>query len=413
MSVAAVDALLYLPGRDLAQVARAGRIAALSPGWKASFEALLAAGDQSTGNAGLVATGAAPAWPGFRPLQVVQRVAEAGDVVSLRLGAPDGGALPVPAPGQYLTLRLDRPDGRPSLTRSYSLSGPPGAAGYRISVKREPGGLGSGRVHDGLPVGATVEAAAPRGSFTPAAGQRPVLLVSAGIGVTPVLAMLHALADAGSTRQVWWLHGTRNRAGHCFAAEAAALLDRLPDSRARICYSAPGPDDRIGRDYHRHGRLTGDWLAELAVPSEAEAYVCGPAGFMSDLQRALPGCGLDPARIHAEAFGPASGLTPGIAAADRPPPHPPAGAAGTGPAVTFARSGLTTGWRAGDPSLLDLAEACDVPVRWSCRTGVCHTCETGLLDGAVTHRPEPIEATAEGNVLLCCAVPSSDLVLDL
>jgi ferredoxin-NADP reductase len=240
-----------------------------------------------------------------------------------------------------------------------------------------------------------------------------VLLISAGIGVTPVLAMLHALADAGSTRQVWWLHGTRNRAGHSFAAEAAALLDRLPGSRARICYSAPDPGDRIGRDYHRHGRLTADWLAELDLPPEAEAYLCGPAGFMSDLQRALPGCGLDPARVHAEAFGPASGLTPGITAADRPPPHPPTGAAGTGPAVTFARSGLTTRWRAEEPSLLDLAEACDVPVRWSCRTGVCHTCETGLLDGTVTHRPEPIEAPVEGNVLLCCAVPSSDLVLDL
>lgn len=413
MSVAAVDALLYLPGRDLAQVDRARGIAALSPGWRASFDALLAAGDTPVGNAGLVATGAAPAWPGFRPLQVVQRVAESDDVVSLRLGAPDGGALPVPAPGQYLTLRLDQPDGGPALTRSYSLSGSPGAAGYRISVRREPGGLGSGRVHDGLPVGATVQAAAPRGSFTLAAGERPVLLISAGIGVTPVLAMLHALADAGSTRQVWWLHGTRNRSGHYFAAEVAALLDRLPGSRARICYSAPGPDDRIGHDYHRSGRLTGAWLADLDLPPESEAYVCGPAGFMSDLQRALPGCGLEPARVHAEAFGPASGLTPGIAAADRPPPHPPAGAAGTGPSVTFARSGLTTRWRAGEPSLLDLAEACDVPVRWSCRTGVCHTCETGLLDGAVTHRPEPIEAAAEGNVLLCCAVPGSDLVLDL
>ncbi len=414
MSVATVDALLYLPGRDLSQVARARGIAALSPGWKASFDALLAAGDAPTGNAGLGAAGTAPAWPGFRRLQVVQRVAESADVVSLRLGAPDGGALPVPAPGQYLTLRLDQSDGGgPSLTRSYSLSGRPGPDGYRISVKREPGGLGSGRVHDGLPVGATVEAAAPRGSFTLAAGQRPVLLISAGIGVTPVLAMLHALAAAGSTRQVWWLHGTRNRSDHCFAAEATALLDRLPGSRARICYSAPGPGDRIGRDYHRHGRLTGDWLTDLDLPPEAEAYLCGPSGFMSDLQRALPGCGLDPARVHAEAFGPASGLTPGISAADRPPPHPPAGAAGTGPSITFARSGLTTRWRAEEPSLLDLAEACDVPVRWSCRTGVCHTCETGLLDGAVTHRPEPIEAAAEGNVLLCCAVPSSDLVLDL
>jgi ferredoxin-NADP reductase/MOSC domain-containing protein YiiM len=413
MTVAAVDALLYLPGRDLAQVARARQIPALSPGWQASFDALLEAGDETTGNVGLGPAGTAPPWPGFRPLQVLQRVAESGDVVSLQLGSPDGTALPAPSPGQYLTLRLEQQNGGPPVTRSYSLSGPPDAPGYRISVKRERDGVGSGLVHDHLPVGARVEVAAPRGSFTLSPGRHPVLLISAGIGVTPVLAMLHALAAAGSTRQVWWLHGARNRAEHTFAAESAALLGQLPDARSRICYSAPGPDERVGRDYQRHGRLTGDWLAELDHPPEAEAYLCGPAAFMSDLQRALPGCGLDPAKVHVEAFGPAAGLTPGIAAEGAPPPHDPAGAAGTGPAVTFARSGLTVRWRTGDPSLLELAEACDVPVRWSCRTGVCHTCETGLLDGAVIYRPEPLEPAAEGNLLLCCAVPGSALVLDL
>lgn len=413
MSVATVDGLLYLPGRDLAQVARAGQIAALSPGWKASFAALLAAGDRPTGNAGLAATGPAPAWPGFRPLQVLQRVAESADVVSLRLGDPDGGALPTALPGQFLTIRLDSQEGRPPVTRSYSLSGPPGVATYRISVKREARGAGSTLVHDRLPVGTLVEVAAPRGSFTLAAGPHPVLLISAGIGVTPVLAMLHALAGTGSTRQVWWLHGARSRADHCFAAESAALLGRLPDAVARICFSAPGSGDRVGRDYHRHGRLTGDWLAELSLPPEAEAYICGPAAFMPDVQRALPDCGLDPARVHVEAFGPAPALTPGIAVADLLPPHQPAGATGTGPAVTFARSGISVRWRTGELSLLDLAEACDVPVRWSCRTGVCHNCETGLLHGAITYRPEPIDRAADGNVLLCCAVPSTDLVLDL
>jgi ferredoxin-NADP reductase/MOSC domain-containing protein YiiM len=413
MTVAAVDALLYLPGRDLAQVARARQIPALSPGWKASFDALLDAGDESTGNAGLAVSGPAPAWPGFRPLQVLERVTESADVVSLRLGPADGGALPAALAGQYLTIRLDRPDGRPPVTRSYSLSGPPGAAAYRISVKREPGGVGSRLVHDRLPVGALAEVAAPRGSFTLDDAERPVLLISAGIGVTPVLAMLHALAGTGSTRRVWWLHGARSGAFHSFVAESAALLARLPAARSRIWYSSPGPEDRIGQDFHRHGRMTGDSLEELALPPEAEAYICGPAAFMTDLQRAFPRFGLDPARVHVETFGPAPGLTPGIAVADLPPPHHPAGAAGSGPAVTFARAGLTVRWQAARPSLLDLAEACDVPVRWSCRTGVCHTCETGLLDGAVGYQPEPIDRAAAGNVLLCCAQPSNDLVLDL
>ncbi|MFN0280361.1 MAG: MOSC domain-containing protein [Kineosporiaceae bacterium] len=415
MTVAAVDALLYLPDRDLDQIARARQIPALSPGWKASFEALLdvGAGGGTTGNAGLAAATAAPAWSGFRPLRVLERVAESSDVVSVRLGAPDGASLPAALPGQFLTIRLEQPDGRPPVTRSYSLSGPPGAPDYRISVKREPHGLGSGLVHDRLPVGVLAGVAAPRGTFTLEAGERPVLLVSAGVGVTPVLAMLYALAGTGSTRQLWWLHGARNGADHCFAGEAATLLARLPGARSTICYSAPGPGDRIGRDYHHHGRLCADVLADLELPADAEAYVCGPAAFMADVQTALPACGLDPQRVRVENFGPAPSLNPGVVPAVPPSPHQPVGAPGTGPAVTFARSGLIVRWRASDPSLLDLAEACDVPVRWSCRTGVCHNCETAVLDGTARYRPEPIDLPAQGNVLVCCAVPTSDVVLDL
>ncbi len=345
MTVAAVDALLYLPGRDLELVARARQIPGLSPGWKASFDALLDAGTggETTGNAGLTtaASAAAPAWPGFRPLRVLARVVESSDVLSVRLGAPDGAALPAALPGQFLTIRLEPGGGLPPVTRSYSLSGPPGAPDYRISVKREPHGLGSALVHDRLPVAALTQVAAPRGTFTLTRAKHPVLLISAGVGVTPVLSMLHALAATGSARQVWWLHGARRGADHCFAAEAAALLRELPDARARICYSSPEPQDRIERDFHHRGRLSADFLADLDLPADAEAYVCGPAAFMADVQRALPACGLDPTRVHVENFGPAPSLTPGIAAAQLPPPHQPGGLPGAGPAVTFARSGLT------------------------------------------------------------------------
>jgi ferredoxin-NADP reductase/MOSC domain-containing protein YiiM len=417
MTVAAVDALLYLPGHDRRELARAVRIPALSPGWKASFDALLAAEDvPGAGNVGLnaVASAPAPAWPGLRELRVVARVAESAEVVSLRLASVDGAPLPAALPGQYLTVRLGLGQDRPPLTRNYSLSGRPGGPEYRISVKREPQGVASGHIHARLHAGATVMAAAPRGAFTLSPGDRPVLLISAGIGATPLLAMLHALTGTGAAREVWWLHGARNGREHSFRTEVAQLLARLPNVHSRICYSAPLPTDRIGRDYTDRGRLSADFVTRLGPPRDADAYVCGPASFMTDIQAGLTTCGFDAGRVHSETFGPGPSLTPGIAPTDRRRPHPPAGVSdGTGPAVSFSRSGLTVSWRPADSSLLDLAEACDVPARWSCRTGVCHSCETALLSGAVSYEPEPIDRPAGGNVLICCAAPAEDVVLDL
>lgn len=417
MTVAEVDALLYLPGHDRGGVARALRIPALSPGWRGSFAAMLAADVQGGGgNVGLTAAASSPppAWPGFRPLRVVAKVAESADVVSLRLAAPDAVPLPPPLPGQFVAVRFDVGDGRSALTRSYSLSGPPGAADYRLSVKREPGGAASTHVSTSVDTGSVVDVAAPRGTFTLAHDERPVLLVSAGIGVTPVLAMLHALAAAGSDREVWWLHSARNGTEHPFAAESRDLLARLPSSRTQICYSAPLPADRLGHDYTRPGRLSGDVLAELGVSGEAHAYVCGPVPFMADLSKALQDLGLDPGRVRTEVFGAGPPVTPGVVdEGEGRPPHQPSGEPGDGPVVTFARSGLTTRWRRDDASLLELAEACDVPVRWSCRTGVCHTCETALLAGSVSHDPAPVDVPTAGNVLVCSAAPQEDLVLDL
>ena len=404
LTVADVDALLYLPGHDRGQIARALEIPALSPGWKASFEALLNTDGVPgrTGNVGLTAAASAPppAWLGLRQLRVVARVTESTDVVSVRLAPVDGTPLPPALAGQFLTVKFDVGQGAAAVTRDYSLSGRPGDPEYRISVKREPDGVASAYVHARMQVGAVVEATAPRGTFTLAAGDNPLLLLSAGIGVTPLLAMLHALVDAGSAREVWWLHGARHGGERSFATEAAALLSQLPNAHVQICYSAPLPTDRIGRDYTHRGRLTSDVLAGLGLPPDADGYLCGPAPFMADMRTALAALGLDAARIHTEAFGPGPSLTPGVLSVGSRPPHQPAGSAGPGPAVTFARSGLTVNWRQTDASLLALAEACDVPARWSCRTGVCHNCETALLAGAVSYQPEPLDPPAAGNLLI-------------
>ncbi len=416
MTVAEVDALLYLPGHSPQRLAQALRIAALPDGWKASFGAMLKQPESpggAAGNAGLIAASPPPAWPGFRPMAVTALERETDSVVSVHLGDPDGAAVPPALPGQFLTLRLPVSPGGQPLLRSYSMSGPPGASSYRISVKREPHGAGSQFMHARVRAGDLLEVAAPRGTFILQPGETPVLLISAGVGATPVLAMLHALAAAGSGRDIWWLHGARSRAEEPFAAESRSLLTELPSGHRYISYSRPGPGDVRGRDYQAVGRLSPDVLAALDLPRDADAYICGPAAFMAQVSAALAGLGLDGARVRTEIFGATGSQTPGIAPAAARPPHLPAGEPGTGPSIAFARSGLTVPWDQGYASLLELAEACDVPVRWSCRTGVCHTCETGLLSGTVGYAPDPVEDPAEGSALICCSQPRGDLALDL
>jgi len=414
MTVAEVDALLYLPGHSRQQVARALRIPALPAGWRNSFQAMLGqpeARGGAAGNAGLTAVSPPPAWPGFRPLAVTATERESESVLSVYLADAGGAAVPPALPGQFLTLRLSVGDSARPLLRSYSLSGAPGADTYRISVKRESHGAGSQFVHSHVHPGDTLEVAAPRGTFVLQPGESPVLLISAGVGATPVLAMLHALASARSGRDVWWLHSARSRAAEPFAAESRSLLAGLARGHRHICYSRPGPDDVQGRDYGTEGRLSASVLTALDPPRDAEAYLCGPAAFMADMSAALAQIGIDDVRT--EIFGATPALTPGIAATPPRSPHPPPGAPGDGPQIAFARSGLSVQWAAGYASLLELAEACDVPVRWSCRTGVCHTCETGLMSGAVSYAPDPVEDPAQGSALICCSQPDGDLVLDL
>ena len=390
LSVADTDALLYLPERDPATLRIAVNIPALSPGWQQSFRHLLADGGRA----------AAPAWAGFRPLRVTKVVPESANVSSIYLAGADGGPLPAARPGQYLTLRVTGA-GQPAPVRSYSLSSAPSADVYRISVKREPLGAASRYLSDRLRPGATLDVAAPRGDFTLAAGTGPVLLISAGIGLTPVLAMLHELAATRGERDVWWIHGARGPREHPLAAEAHALLARMPHAREHVFYSATG------------GRLSKDKLLALDLPAGASAYICGPASFMTDMQDALAAAGVDPARIHTELFGALPSINPGLTGQTSQPPHRPPGPAGTGPMVTFARSGISTRFGATRRSLLELADACDVPTRWSCRSGVCHTCTTPLLSGAVSYAPDPLEPPADGEVLICCARPSADIVLDM
>jgi ferredoxin-NADP reductase/MOSC domain-containing protein YiiM/ferredoxin len=402
MTVAEIDGLLYLPGHARRDLVRALRIPALSEGWQGSFRDLLEQAPDGEP--------ATPAWPGLRRMRVAAIERESTSVISVRLVPLDGEPAVPARPGQFLTLRL-RPDPEAApLLRTYSLSGDPDSTSYRISVKREPRGAASEYLHTGLRVGDVIEAGAPRGAFVLRPGDRPVVLISAGVGATPVLAMLHVLARGPSARPVWWLHGARNGAEHAFEQEARALLAQLPDAHRIVCYSHPAAHDQR---FDIAGRLTGEVLDRAGVPTDADFYLCGPGPFMHDIAAALTARGAAPERISSEVFGPADPITPGVVDRPAPSPHPPAGEPGSGPVIAFSRSNLFVAWEPSFTSLLELAEACDVPVRWSCRTGVCHTCETALISGEVSYRPDPLEAPAPGSALICCSQPSGELTLDL
>ena len=416
MSVAETDSLLYTPNHDLGRIAIAARIPALSPGWKSSFDEILQADKNGihNGNPGLTSSiSPLPAWSGFRWVRVAEVHRETEVVVSVVFADMEGSRLPPALPGQYLALRCLPDKNSPPVVRSYSISGASDAGSYRISVKR---GTGPGSQHlvDTTQVGDKIEISAPRGEFVLRADARPVVLLSAGIGITPVLSMLHALASrsAKSPQEVWWIHAARNAAEQVFAQETRQLLDAIPGSHSAIAFSKPDPTDQPGKDFDVRGRWDLASLEKLAIPVEADFYTCGPPTFLTDMSRDLISLGVPQDSMHHEVFGPENSIEPGVTKANLKPPHLPV-SLGSGPIVSFTRSALAVPWDTRFKNILELAEACDVSVRWSCRTGVCHTCETGILDGQVRYSPAPLDPPAPGKVLICCSTPESPIELDL
>jgi ferredoxin-NADP reductase/MOSC domain-containing protein YiiM len=415
MTVAEINALLYFAPHPRELLERALKIEALSPGWHRALKDLLQsqAGGARSGNVGLNAAAAAhPAASGFRRLEMTAIDRESEDVLSLTMRSPDGHPLPAALPGQYVVLRLPQPTGAP-LFRSYSLSGPRSTERYRISVKLEPNGAGGSYLHQRVHVGDVIDVSSPRGNFVLQEGERPVVLLSAGIGATPVLAMLHALAAARSTRPVLWLHAARDRRHHPFVDEIRSLMPSLANGRLYVCYSKPAPQDRLGEDFDAIGHLSQSVFDAVGLSRDAEIYICGPARFMADMKAALAAVGVTPKQIHLELFNGSESRTPGVVGGTVRAAHVPEDDADTGPLVSFARSGIAAHWKPSCQSILELAEACDVPVRWACRTGVCHNCESGLISGAVGYAPQPLDSPADGNLLICCSQPKGDVVVDL
>ena len=415
ITVAEVDALLYLPGHSSEQLQRALRIPALSKGWQSSFQAMLQqdlSSKTAGGNPGLAHEEQAPAWPGFRPMRVANIHKESDSVTSFILKPIDGQPLPVFQAGLFVVLRLHLDPGKPPVLRSYSLSDLPAADHFRISVKSELNGVGSSFLCNRTHEGDVLDVSAPRGSFTLRSGQCPVVLLSAGVGATPVMSMLHALVAERSQREIWWIYGTRNRGNHPFSEESRLLLKQLSRGRGYIVYSRPAALDRVGADFDASGHLDTALLERIGVSKSSDFYLCGPSSFLQNMSDGLRNLGVLAGNVHTEIFGSLDAITPGMAQVHHTP-HLPQGPPGSGPQVSFARSGITVVWDPKFASLLELAEACDVPVRWSCRTGVCHTCMTGLIAGSIIYNPEPLERPAPGNVLVCCSQPNAGVTLDL
>jgi ferredoxin-NADP reductase/ferredoxin len=298
------------------------------------------------------------------------------------------------------------------ILRNYSLCGAPGQCIYRIAVKRERNGIASGYLHEFAKVGETLEVSAPRGSFVLEPGASAVVLISAGVGITPLLAMLHALSgtDKLSPRAIWWIHSARDGTHHPFAREVRDLIEGLTKARSMVFYTRPSAVDGPDSHFNVEGRVDIAMLLRTGLPISGTFYLCGPAGFMNAVEAGLREQGVVADCIRTESFGPAAGPSNG---AVQPAPHPPSGEPGPGPSVTFVRSGLEVPWDSRFGSLLELAEACDVPVRWSCRSGVCHSCECDVVNGDVGYSLDPIDPPPEGRALICCSFPRTSVDLEI
>src|SRR4029078_545243 len=263
--------------------------------------------------------------------------------------------------GQFVVLRLIIDPGKAPVLRSYSLSDLAAVDHFRISVKSELKGIGSSFLCDRTREGDVLDVSAPRGSFTLRASQSPVVLVSAGVGAPPVMSMLHALASEKSQREIWWIYAARNRVEHPFAEESRSLLKQLSRGRGYIVYSRPAATDQLGTDFDAAGHIDPALLKRIGVSQGSDFYLCGPSSFLQNMRDGLQTLGVPADNVHTQIFGTLESITPGMAQVAHTP-HQPQGPPGSGPTVSFARSGITATWDSKFTTLFELAEGAHVLV---------------------------------------------------
>lgn len=374
--------------------------------------------DVARGRAKFVET-AQFSWPGYRKFKIIKKVEECKDVCSFYFVPHDGKRLPSFVPGQYLTFNLHVPGKAPGevadVVRCYSLSDSPGELShYRVTIKRigpppgkpdAPPGAVSSYFHGQLKEGDIVDVKAPSGSFCLDVTQSaPVVLIGGGIGLTPVLSMLSAVVESGSKREVWFFLGVMNGDQHAFREYLEKIAREHENVRLHVCYSDPKESEVAGKDFHHAERVSIGLFKRLLPSNNYDFYICGPPPMMQALTAGLTEWGVPEARIHFEAFGPAS--------VKKAVPTPPAGAGAVKWAVTFSKSGKVLSWDSSVGSLLDLASMNGVPIDSGCRAGNCGTCITAIRSGSVDYLREPGSAPEKGSCLACVCVPKGDLVLD-
>jgi uncharacterized protein len=335
-------------------------------------------------------------------MRVVRRVQESDTVVSLHLVADDGSKLDNFVPGQFLTFRITKPDGR-VIPRNYSLSSDPAdLTQYRVSVRKETGGFGAMHMHDFMPEGAVIETSGPKGRFLlDKASARPVLLLAGGIGITPLLSMAHALA-ADQTRPTWLIHVWRDSRYLPFASETAVIASRAKHIKSMTCLS------------DRDGRINREFLRKILPLDDYEVYLCGPQRFMQAMFDILVSLGIREERIAYEFFGPASTIsaTPSASLAPLQASIDVEVEVTDMPLISFAKSGIVRSWDSKYRTLLDFAEAHGISPAFSCRNGICGTCICDT-EGKVRYVEEPLEEPGKGKALLCCSVPEGPLRIDI
>jgi len=414
LSVRETAHLLYFEDDDLDRLHRVLHIPALAQGWRDAFAELL---EELEGGAKKPRV-SPRAWPKFRTFIVDKKVPESQDITSYYIIPEDRVPLPVFLPGQYLTFKLNIP-GRPQpVIRTYSLSDGPCHEGYyRVTIKRESSPAdpmtvsGSQYLHDQVEPGTRLSVAAPRGDFYLNPQETtPVVLLSGGVGLTPMISMLNAIVHIGKKRPVWFVHGTRDRVHHAMRKQMRQLAVENDNVRVHICYSRPRPEDVLGLDYDSPGHVTVELLKQLLPSKEMDFYLCGPPPFIKSLFKDLLSWGVPESRVRFELFGPASLLTEGTRSPLRKP-KPAEGAADF--EIVFLQSGVTARWDPEYDNLLDFAEDCEVYPEFDCRTGNCQTCMHELLEGEVDYTIEPLVPPDPGYILLCCTRPRTNLVIDV
>lgn len=338
----------------------------------------------------------------WRPFKVVELADESAVIRSFVLAPADNNGLATYHPGQYLPIRV-QPDGwAEPATRTYTLSDAPNGRTYRISVKREGKGGCSDWLHDRIAVGDTIETLAPRGAFVfnESAG-RAVALITAGVGITPAIAMLNSqLVNDGRSllhKPIYFIHTAVDGRHRAFSAHLAMKAQLHANLVPHWVLSQPSHDDELGKTHDSVGRIDRRLLQKVLPLDDYEVYLCGPARFMQDVYDALLSLGVPDSQIHLESFGPAS-------VARRIETHAEVDTS-EGIVVEFARSGKTAIWGPKAGSLLELAESHGLQPLYACRSGSCGTCATRIVKGDVDYVDPPARDVEPGEALICIAHP--------